>query len=310
MPATATEAELTGFLPSRGAKRSGGMGKKGDKSNSRFAQFLQPLLDAIRKLGGSARPSEAKETILRSTALDPAYLGAVNKTGESKFGNDVDWARFYLVRAGYLDASKRGVWSLTERGRTETIDAAKAAEIIRGVTASTGGLSTGDEPQIVGPSDTPSFADRALHVIRSLPPAGFEGLCQRLLRESGFEEVNVTGRSGDGGIDGQGILKLNSFVSFRVLFQCKRYKESVGPSTIRDFRGAMAGRAEKGIILTTGYFTSQAESQASRDGAQPIQLVDGEALIQLLSELELGLTPVRSFEIDERFFDQFREARD
>jgi restriction system protein len=247
------------------------MGKKGDKSNSRFAQFLQPLLDAIRKLGGSARPSEAKETILRSTALDPAYLGAVNKTGESKFGNDVDWARFYLVRAGYLDASKRGVWSLTERGRTETIDAAKAAEIIRGVTASTGGLSTGDEPQIVGPSDTPSFADRALHVIRSLPPAGFEGLC---------------------------------------LFQCKRYKESVGPSTIRDFRGAMAGRAEKGIILTTGYFTSQAESQASRDGAQPIQLVDGEALIQLLSELELGLTPVRSFEIDERFFDQFREARD
>src|SRR5215475_7636120 len=96
-----------------------------------------------------------------------------------------------------------------------------------------------------------------------------------------FQEVHVTGRSGDGGIDGQGILKLNSFVSFRVLFQCKRYKEAVGPSVVRDFRGAMAGRAEKGIILTTGHFTPQAETEASRDGAQPIELVDGESLIDL-----------------------------
>ena len=140
-----------------------------------------------------------------------------------------------------------------------------------------------------------------------LPPKGFESLCQRLLRESGFEEVHVTGRSGDGGIDGQGILKLNSFVSFRVLFQCKRYKESVGPSTVRDFRGAMAGRAEKGLILTTGYFTPQSEAEASRDGAQPIELVDGENLVRLLGELELGLKPVRSYEIDEQFFRQFED---
>src|SRR5205814_4720396 len=123
-----------------------------------------------------------------------------------------------------------------------------------------------------------SYLEVALRTIRALPPKGFEDLCQRLLRESGFEEVDVTGRSGDGGIDGQGILKLNSFVSFRVLFQCKRYKASVGPDTVRDFRGAMAGRAEKGIILTTGYFTPQAEAEASRDGAQPIELVDGESL--------------------------------
>ena len=281
------------------------MAKRSIKSNSRFAQFLQPLLDAIRQLGGSARPSEAKEMILKSNSLDQAYLDAVNKTGESKFGNDVDWARFYLVRAGYLDASKRGVWSLTERGRTEAIDAAKAVEILRAVNAGINDPIKNVE-EGGGHSDSPTFIDEALHLIRTLPPTGFESLCQRLLRESGFEEVNVTGRSGDGGIDGQGILKVNPFVSFRVLFQCKRYKESVGPGTIRDFRGAMAGRAEKGIILTTGYFTSQAESEASRDGAQPIQLVDGEALIELLSSLELGLKPVRTFEIDERFFDQFR----
>jgi restriction system protein len=281
------------------------MANRSAKSNSRFAQFLQPLLNAIRDLGGSARPSEAKEAILKASTLDPTYLEAVNKIGESRFGNDVDWARFYLARSGYLDASKRGVWSLTERGRTEQIDPAKAAEIIRTVNVATAQLPNIAEHRI-DDADVPTFVDQALHLLRSLPPAGFESLCQRVLRESGFEEVNVTGRSGDGGIDGQGILKLNSFVSFRVLFQCKRYKESVGPAMIRDFRGAMAGRAEKGIILTTGYFTSQAESEASRDGAQPIQLVDGEELIRLLGELELGLKPITSFEIDERFFDQFR----
>jgi restriction system protein len=283
------------------------MAQRNSKSNSRFAQFLQPLLDAIRDLGGSARPSEAKESILKKVKLDAAYLDTVNKTGESRFGNDVDWARFYLVRAGYLDASKRGVWSLTDLGRTAKIDAAKAAEIIRVVAGVAGDVGLKSE-QSVNPVDPPNFIEQTLQLIRALPSSGFESLCQRLLRESGFEEVNVTGRSGDGGIDGEGLLKINAFVSFRVLFQCKRYKDSVGPSTIRDFRGAMAGRAEKGIILTTGYFTSQAESEASRDGAQPIQLVDGEGLVQLLGDLELGLKPVKTYEIDERFFDQFREA--
>jgi restriction system protein len=219
----------------------------------------------------------------------------------------VDWARFYLVRAGYLDASKRGVWSLTELGRSAKVDPQLAAQIIRSVER----RDESEDPESTKPisiGEIENYVERALKRIRQLPAKGFESLCQRLLRESGFEEVNVTGRSGDGGIDGQGILKLNSFVSFRVLFQCKRYRESVGPSIIRDFRGAMAGRAEKGLILTTGYFTPQAEAEASRDGAQPIELVDGENLVKLLGELELGLKPVTSYEIDEQFFRQFESA--
>lgn len=283
------------------------MSRQRSKTNARFARLFQPLLVAIRALGGSARPAEAKEEIRKFFSLDSTYLREVNKTGESKFGNDVDWARFYLVRTGYLDASKRGVWSLTDLGRSANIDAAKAAEIIRAA------ASESEEPLDgqIGPeidSQPPNISDKTLQIIRSLPPKGFENLCQRILRESGFEEVNVTGRSGDGGIDGQGILKINAFVSFRVLFQCKRYKDSVGPGPVRDFQGAMAGRAEKGIILTTGYFTLQAQAEASRDGAAPVQLVDGEELVELLGELELGLKPVKSFEIDERFFDQFRDA--
>jgi len=248
-----------------------------------------------------------KEWILKNLRLPEEYMNAVHKGGESKFGNDVDWARFYLVRAGYLDSSKRGVWSLTDLGRSEKIDAAKATLLIRNVDNRERAEPPAEAPPVAARTSE-TYVERALRTIKLLPPRGFEDLCQRLLRESGFEEVHVTGRSGDGGIDGQGILKLNSFVSFRVLFQCKRYRDAVTPSIVRDFRGAMAGRAEKGIILTTGYFTPQAEAEASRDGAQPIELVDGENLVKLLAELELGLKPVPSYEVDEQFFRQFEAS--
>lgn len=286
------------------------MSSKKSTTDARFSQFLQPTLDAIKDLGGSARPGEVKEWILNTIDLPDDYANAVHKGGESKFGNDVDWARFYLVRAGYLDASKRGVWSLTEAGRRAKIDSVSAAQILRNVDNRGVAVVPSRAATTSSMGDAEPYIEEGLHRIRSLSPKGFESLCQRLLRESGFEEVNVTGRSGDGGIDGQGILKLNSFVSFRVLFQCKRYKESVGPNTIRDFRGAMAGRAEKGLILTTGYFTPQAETEASRDGAQPIELVDGESLVRLLAELELGLKPIRSYEVDEQFFHQFEVLPD
>jgi len=138
-----------------------------------------------------------------------------------------------------------------------------------------------------------------------LPPSGFEKLCQRLLRESGFEQVVVTGRTGDGGIDGHGILQVNPFVSFSVFFQSKRYKGSVSTSQIRDFRGAMLGRADKGIVITTGSFTLDAKKEARRDGVPPIELVDGEKLIEMFEALELGLKPKKDFEVDSEFFKEF-----
>lgn len=143
-------------------------------------------------------------------------------------------------------------------------------------------------------------------MLLELPPSGFERLGQRLLREAGFVQVVVTGRSGDGGIDGHGTLQVNPLVSFKVLFQCKRYAKSVTPAHVREFRGAMQGRADKGIILTTGAFTSEARREASRDGVLPIELVDGEKLLDMFEELELGLTSVTTFEVDPRFFEEFR----
>ena len=144
-----------------------------------------------------------------------------------------------------------------------------------------------------------------MNLMRSLPADGFERLCQRLLRESGFEKVAVTGKSGDGGLDGIGVLQMNPFVSFKVLFQSKRYSGSVSVSQVRDFRGAMMGRADKGIIITTGTFTSDAKKEAVRDGVPPIELVDGEKLLDMFESLELGLKPRIAYDIDDGFFDEF-----
>jgi len=144
-------------------------------------------------------------------------------------------------------------------------------------------------------------------LIRSLPPSGFERLTQRLLRESGFQQVSVTGKSGDGGIDGIGTLQVNPFVSFNVLFQCKRYQGAVTPSQVRDFRGAMEGRADKGLIITTGTFTLEAKKEARRDGARPIELVDGDTLVEMFERHELGLIPKRAYDVDEKFFQDYKK---
>jgi len=164
-----------------------------------------------------------------------------------------------------------------------------------------------EEGDVLAPdTEDGDYRTQLLDTLQTLPPGGFERLCQRLLREAGFEQVVVTGKSGDGGIDGHGVLVLNAFVSFRVLFQCKRYVGSVSPGHVRDFRGAMQGRADKGLILTTGSFSAEARREATRDGAPPIELVDGEKLVSLFASLELGLRPITTYDLDDGFFEEYR----
>jgi restriction system protein len=210
--------------------------------------------------------------------------------------------------------SSRGVWRLTEQGTQLYPATFDFLSLFRKVSKKfqeeRRARQDNDNEETIEVSNleesTEDYRIRLLTVLRGLPPDGFERLCQRLLRESGFEQVVVTGRSGDGGIDGMGILQINPFVSFNVLFQCKRYSGSVTPSQIRDFRGAMQGRADKGIILTTGTFTVEAKKEARRDGAPPIELVDGDDLVTLFENLEFGLRPRKTFDVDDKFFDEFR----
>jgi restriction system protein len=236
------------------------------------------------------------------------------QSGQLRFYKKVAFARQYLVWAGYLDDSKREVWSLTAKGlAAPEISDDEAARIAKEQNARLS-ISKHENAEVEGEEEkdegdeelvTEGYQQKLMSILLKLPSAGFERLAQRLLRESGFEQVEVTGKSGDGGIDGIGIVKVNNLVTFKVLFQCKRYSGAVSASQVRDFRGAMVGRADKGIMLTTGTFTKDAQREAVRDGVPPIELLDGDQLVLLLEKLELGLIPRKTYEVDVGFFDQF-----
>lgn len=290
------------------------MAKEKKEEGAQFVKYFGPLLDALRSLGGSAKADEAVDRVAVDLSVPDEVLNETLPSGGSRFRNQVAWARFYLVRDGLIDSSKHGVWSLTEKGFKIHLSQTQSREMFlkwvkifqeqrkhkektepveEQVAEGTGSISK-------------DYREEVLETMLSLPPAGFERLSQRLLRESGFTQVVVTGQSGDGGIDGFGILQVNPLVSFKVLFQCKRYSKSVAPSQVRDFRGAMSGRADKGIIITTGTFTAEARREATRDGAPPIELIDGEKLIDMLEKLELGLKAVTTFEVAHAFFNEFK----
>ena len=277
-----------------------------------YSSLFQPVLDALKSLGGSAKPVEVHDYLASHLKISDEALEITKQDGGSLFLNRIQWARFYLAKTGYIGSSKRGVWSITEKGQNANIQENETREIIGEVSRIAGTrqenkvipqkqeLEKSPEEEILG------YRQQVLELLYEISASGFEKLCQRLLRESGFENVVVSGRSGDGGIDGDGVLQLNPFVSFRVLFQCKRYRGSVGAPIIRDFRGAMMGRADKGIILTTGSFTQDARREASRDGVPPIELVDGNDLISLFENLEFGLIPKQTYEVDTAFFKSFK----
>lgn len=279
-----------------------------------FICFFKPVIEVLKETGGSGTAAEVIDRAIEKMKISEKEQEATNKNGQSRVRNQVNWARLYLVRAGYLDSSKRGIWSLTDKGMSfdpGIFDVLGIFKQVQRVFKDEKKSKSQGEPfedetdeQEAEPQD---HREKLLNLIKLLPPGGFERLSQRLLRESGFQQVVVTGRSGDGGIDGMGILQVNPFVSFNVLFQCKRYQGAVTPSHVRDFRGAMMGRADKGIILTTGTFTLDAKKEARRDGVPPIELVDGELLVQMFERLELGLVPRTTYDIDEKFFEDFKK---
>lgn len=258
--------------------------------------LMNPLLEALRKLGGSGSIEEIYAKTVEITGVSDEILAQLHdpeKSSQTEVGYRLAWARTYLRKYGLLENSSRGVWSLTEKAKMlETVDSTEVVRFVRT-------LDKQDTPKKRPPDETETaqelseeegWKDKLSAVLtQKLDPAGFERLVQRILRESGFIHVEVTGRTGDGGIDGKGIARIHGFMSFHVLFQCKRYKGSVTAGEVRDFRGAMIGRADKGLFITTGSFTPAAVKEATRDGAPPIDLVDGHELAEKLKELALGV---------------------
>jgi restriction system protein len=284
----------------------------------KYDMLFNPVLEAMKALGGSASIGELDEQVTKNLALDQDDIAQMRDERRTELHYRLAWARTYLKAAGYLDNSSRGIWVLTEAGkRTSHVDPSAVTRIVkqkvRAARVDTPSETDQDvhEQSFVSPVEAEavleySWRNELLAQLQKLAPSAFERLCQRLLRESGFVEVRVTGKSGDGGIDGVGIVQLGGLLGFPILFQCKRYQGTVGPSVIRDFRGAMVGRADRGLVLTTGTFSRDARLEATRDGAPPIDLVDGEQLLDKLRELRLGVTIkiVEEVSVVPEFFEQ------
>lgn len=274
-----------------------------------FYELFNPTLRALKKLGGSASIDELLDEIIADLSIPDAIADVPHGEGgsQTEVGYRSAWARTYLKKAGLVDNSERGVWSLTAKGReTKRVDSTRLVREVRKQHRKKPDRGKGKELPDGDGEDT--WEDAVLSILGSMDPTAFERLCQRLLRESGFTEVEVTKKTGDGGIDGHGLIRIGGLISFPVLFQSKRWAGNIGPDTVRDFRGAMMGRADKGLLITTGGFTREARREATRDGAPPIDLIDGELLVQKLKELGLGVRvttrTVEEVSVDEEWFEQ------
>jgi restriction system protein len=271
----------------------------------KYENYVFPVLQAVKARGGSATIEEIEDAVAGFMRLPQELLEIPHgETGRTEFQYKLAWVRTYLKKVGALANSERGVWSITDRG--EQVTEAEAREVFKVVRTDRKSRATtpaSDEDHVERGEDGKQWEDTLLVTLGELEPSAFERLCQRLLRESGFIKVEVTGRPSDGGIDGIGVLRMN-LVSFQVLFQCKRWKGTVGAGVVRDFRGAMVGRADKGLIITTGTFTAEARKEATRDGAPAIDLIDGETLCLLLKERRLGVSiaMVEQVTVDTSFF--------
>ena len=274
-----------------------------------FDQLMNPLLRALRALGGSGSVEEIYDKVVELEKLPEDVLSQLHdpeKSNQTEVAYRLAWARTWLKKYGLLENSTRGVWALAAKAKdTEQVDPEEVLRTVRGLYRKEAPEA---DPEITAPPEVSEEEEwkQKLHGIltQKLLPAAFERLVQRMLRESGFTQVEVTGRSGDGGIDGRGIARIHGFMSFHVLFQCKRYKGSVSSAEIRDFRGAMVGRADKGLFITTGVFSPAAVKEATRDGAPPIDLVDGSELADKLRDLSLGVRKetIEVVRVDESWF--------
>jgi len=266
-----------------------------------YDDLMNPVLQSLKELGGSGNNEEINSKVIEIAHVPSEQLDILHnpvKGGMTEIEYRLMWTRTYLKKYGVIENSTRGIWALTSKGSAiHKIDEKEVVKVVRELMKKEKKTSTEEEP-----NKEVEWQEELLGVIHNMSAAGFERLAQRLLRESGFIHVEVTGRTGDGGIDGQGILRLGGLISFNVIFQCKKWKNAVGANNIRDFRGAMVGRADKGLFITMGTFTKDAIKEATRDGAPAIDLVDGDQLVEKLKQLSLGVITMK-IEIEQVLID-------
>jgi restriction system protein len=279
-----------------------------------YDHLMNPLIDALRDLGGSGSIDEIYERVIKKLQMSEDLLSVLHDpetSNQTEVQYRLAWARTYLKKYGAVTNSSRGVWALTKPDLSNVDPKHVVKTVIENAKKDKQAKTEPSARPAINETETTdeteTWRTKLYHILtKHIDPSSFERLIQRLLRESGFVQVEVTGRTGDGGIDGNGIARIHGFMSFHVVFQCKRYQGVVSSSHIRDFRGAMVGRADKGLFITTGTFSRDAIKEATRDGAPPIDLVDGDQLAEKLKEFRLGIqtSMIESVAVDEGWFKQ------
>lgn len=271
-----------------------------------YHDFFLDTLKVMASLGGSASIDEILAGVIKRRNFSDEIVDAMHtgSTVTTELEYRLAWARTYLHKTGFLVRSKNGVWSLTKSGleasKKDNIDAKGIIRLVRVAPKPEKKRETDTNP--LETEECRPWKEILSELLHRMNPYAFEVLAQRLLRECGFLDVHVTKKSGDGGIDGIGKLRLNGIFSFNVAFQCKRYKGQVGAGEIRDFRGSLDNNIEKGVLITTGSFSKSAREEASAPGKKQIDLMDGNDFMDKLAEYNIGLTPRTEYDIDEEFF--------
>lgn len=269
--------------------------------------FMVPTLEALDELGGSGSNEEIYNHVITNTQLSTAVINEMHNFTMTEVEYRMFWARTYLKNYGAIESSKQRVWALTAKGAKMLKEGNIDTKEIYKFTQKKKSKSTDASEEELVETESINWREQITEKLHNLDPYAFERLAQRLLRECGFSDVVVTKRSGDGGIDGTGKLRIQGIFSFNVAFQCKRYKGQVGAAAIRDFRGSLGTNIEKGVLITTSAFTKAAKDEASSEGKRLIDLMDGEELINKLAEYGIGLKEIKSYEIDEDFFNSLEE---
>ncbi len=276
-----------------------------------FFLIISPLVEVLKQAGGSGQTADIIDQVIEFMKIPDEEVEKLISSGVSRVRNQIQWARTYLVKADLMDSTQRGIWKLTQKGYDADLTDENVYQIFKKAQSGFAKVRkerTQSETENIDETivDDETHSETLLATLKSLSPEGFERICKRLLSEIGIHDVQITGRSGDQGIDGTGVIKVNEVVGFNIIFQCKKYKESVSPHHVRDFRGTMQGRADKGIIITTGRFTAESKKEAVRDGVPPIELVDGERLVSLFEKYELGLKPKIVYDVISDFFEKYK----
>lgn len=284
--------------------------KNTNKYILRSANLLQPTFEALKNLGGSGSNSEILDQVIQDLKIPDKIVDIPHQSKynnyQSELAYQLAWARTYLSKYGVIDNSTRGIWSICNNyNDVQTLDTKAIIEHFNKIR--NGGKKESNKDNLKEeineyPDEIEPWRAQLSEILHNMNPYGFERLSQRLLRECGFSQVDVTKKSGDGGIDGFGKLKINGIFSFNVAFQCKRFSGSVTASDIRDFRGSLTTDIEKGVLITTETFTKAAIEEATMPGKKQIDLIGGEEFITKIAELSIGVKEIRTYEIDEDFF--------